>query len=572
MGEGAGVVVLEEYEHAKARGAKIYAEMLGYGLSGDAYHITAPSPDGDGGFRAMKAAMKRRRAGAGRYRLHQRAWHLDHGRHDRTGGGRAADGQCGGGATMSSTKSATGHLLGAAGAIEAIFCILALRDQVAPPTINLDNPDGGDGAGSGAEPGGPAQDRRGAVEQLRLRRHQCLVDPRAGGGLMWRHVAANFLTVAIVLLVVAAGLIAWGQRQYAGTGPLDEAICLQVPRGATLRTVSQDLAARGAVSSAYIFKVGADYAGRAGQIKAGSYLVAPGATMAGIVEAITGSGQSTCGTEVNYRIGVLASDVVLRELDPATNRYVEVVKFDPAQAAAPKEFVDVVDNPDVRFRVTLAEGTTSWQAVEALKRATFLAGELAEVPAEGRLAPDSYEVARGGERAALLAEMQARQDRILADLWAARVEGLPYETPEEALIMASIVEKETGVPEERRRVASVFVNRLRQGIKLQTDPSVIYGLTKGQGALGRGLRQSELRSNTPYNTYVIDGLPPAPIANPGRESIAAALEPEVTDDLFFVADGSGGHAFAETLAEHNANVAKWRAIEAQQTAPAADGN
>jgi len=389
---------------------------------------------------------------------------------------------------------------------------------------------------------------------------------------MWRHVAANFLTVAILLLVVAAGLIAWGQRQYAGPGPLDKAICLQVPRGATLRTVSQDLAARGAVSSAYIFKVGADYAGRAGQIKAGSYLVAPGASMDGIVEAITGSGQSTCGTEVNYRIGVLASDVVLRELDPATNRYVEVVKFDPAQAAAPKEFVDVVDNPDVRFRVTLAEGTTSWQAVEALKRATFLAGELAEVPAEGRLAPDSYEVVRGGERAALLAEMQARQDRILADLWAARVEGLPYETPEEALVMASIVEKETGVPEERRRVASVFVNRLRQGMKLQTDPTVIYGLTKGQGALGRGLRQSELRSNTPYNTYVIDGLPPAPIANPGRESIAAALEPEVTDYLFFVADGSGGHAFAGTLAEHNANVAKWRAIEAQQTAPAADGN
>ncbi|MCB2134776.1 MAG: endolytic transglycosylase MltG, partial [Rhodobacteraceae bacterium] len=134
----------------------------------------------------------------------------------------------------------------------------------------------------------------------------------------------------------------------------------------------------------------------------------------------------------------------------------------------------------------------------------------------------------------------------------------------EALIMASIVEKETGIPEERPRVASVFINRLRQGIKLQTDPTVIYGLTKGQGILGRGLRQSELRGNTPYNTYVIDGLPPTPIANPGRESIAAALNPETTDYLFFVADGTGGHAFARTLAEHNDNVAKWRAIEAQQ--------
>ena len=130
--------------------------------------------------------------------------------------------------------------------------------------------------------------------------------------------------------------------------------------------------------------------------------------------------------------------------------------------------------------------------------------------------------------------------------------------------MASIVEKETGVPEERRRVASVFVNRLEQGIKLQTDPTVIYGITKGQGLLGRGLRQSELRGRTPYNTYVIDGMPPTPIANPGKASIEAALDPDSTSYLFFVADGTGGHAFAETLAEHNDNVTRWRAIEAER--------
>ena len=381
---------------------------------------------------------------------------------------------------------------------------------------------------------------------------------------MWRNIASNFLTVAIVLLAAAAALVAWGQRQYNGPGPLAEAICYRVESGASLRGVASDLADEGAVTSAYIFRVGADYEDKARSLKAGSFLITPKASMAEIVESITGSGQSTCGTEVNFRIGVNGADVVVRELDPATNRYEEVAKFDPATEAAPDAYVERAEDPAVRFRITLAEGATSWQIVEALKRAEFLSGEIGEVPAEGRLAPDSYEVTRGADRAELLAEMQRRQEAILADLWAARADGLPYETPEEALIMASIVEKETGVPEERGQVASVFRNRLDQGMKLQTDPTVIYGLTKGQGVLGRGLRQSELRGRTPYNTYVIDGLPPTPIANPGRESIAAALNPDDTPFLFFVADGTGGHAFAETLDEHNENVAKWRAIEAEQ--------
>ncbi|WP_347313104.1 endolytic transglycosylase MltG [Defluviimonas sp. SAOS-178_SWC] len=381
---------------------------------------------------------------------------------------------------------------------------------------------------------------------------------------MWRNIASNFLTIAILLLVMAAGLVAWGQRQYAGPGPLAEAICFKVERGATLRRVATDLSGQGAIASEYIFRVGADYEDKAGSLKAGSFLITPNASMQEIVDTITRSGQSTCGTEVNFRIGVNASDIVVRELDPATNRYEEVVKFDPSAEAVPQDYLDRAQESDVRFRITLAEGVTSWQVVDALKRAEFLDGEAGEVPPEGHLAPDSYEVVRGGSRADLLAEMRRRQEAVLAELWASRAEGLPYATPEEALTMASIVEKETGVPEERPRVASVFLNRLAQGMKLQTDPTVIYGLTKGQGVLGRGLRQSELRGRTPYNTYVIDGLPPTPIANPGRESIAAALDPETTDYLFFVADGSGGHAFATTLAEHNDNVAKWRAIEAQQ--------
>ena len=387
---------------------------------------------------------------------------------------------------------------------------------------------------------------------------------------MWRSVASNALTLFVVLLAVAAGVLAWGRKEFTGPGPLADAVCIKVERGASLAQISRVLETRGAVTDARIFRIGADYADRSDDLKFGSYLVPPGASMSQVLEIVTAGGQSTCGREANFRIGVTGADIVLRELDPATDSYVEVVKFDVTQPA-PAAFVDAAGDDDLRWRVTLAEGVTSWQVVDSLRRADFLTGEIAAVPAEGTLAPDSYEVTRGADRAALIAEMEARQARVLADLWAARAEGLPYASPEEALIMASIVEKETGIAAERRLVASVFLNRVAQGMRLQTDPTVIYGITKGEGVLGRGLRQSELRRETPYNTYVIDGLPPTPIANPGQLSIEAALNPESSDYLFFVADGTGGHVFAVTLAEHNANVAKWRAIEAQRAADGVDG-
>ena len=212
----------------------------------------------------------------------------------------------------------------------------------------------------------------------------------------------------------------------------------------------------------------------------------------------------------------------------------------------------------------MAEGVTSWQVVDALSRVDVLTGEVDEVPAEGTLAPHSYEVNVGESRTDLLEEMQERQSALLVAAWEGRADGLPIRSMDEALVLASIIEKETGVPEERRQVAAVFVNRLNQGMKLQTDPTVIYGITKGEGILGRGLRQSELRKETPWNTYVIDGLPPTPIANPGLEALKATARPLETDDLFFVADGTGGHVFATTLADHNANVVKWRKIEAQR--------
>ncbi|KKN32381.1 hypothetical protein LCGC14_0814280, partial [marine sediment metagenome] len=224
---------------------------------------------------------------------------------------------------------------------------------------------------------------------------------------------------------------------------------------------------------------------------------------------------------------------------------------------------------DTRFRIAMAEGVTSWQVVEGLKAIDMLTGTVSDVPAEGILAPDSYEVTEGEDRNEVISLMIASQEKRLAAAWDGRDPGLPVESPEELLILASIVEKETGVPEEREQVASVFVNRLNQGMRLQTDPTVIYGITKGQGVLGRGLRRSELRGETPFNTYVIPGLPPAPIANPGRASLMAAAQPAKEDFVFFVADGTGGHAFAVTLEQHNANVARWRKIESERGAEAA---
>ena len=380
---------------------------------------------------------------------------------------------------------------------------------------------------------------------------------------MWRSVASNALTLFIVVLIAAAGLLAWGRHQYSGPGPLSAAVCVKVDRGASLSQVSQNLAAQGAISDARIFRIGADYSGKAKGLKYGSYLVPAGASMAEIVDLLTAGGASTCGREVNYRIGVAKAEIVLRETDPATNSLVEVVKFDPA-GEVPAVYAEAKEAGDLRWQITLAEGVTSWQVVNALKQADFLSGEVAEVPAEGSLAPDAYDVDANEDRGSLLTKMQAKQKAIIEELWPLRAEGLPYDSPEEAMVMASIVEKETGIAAERPMVASVFVNRLREGMKLQTDPTVIYGITKGEGVLGRGLRASELRRATPYNTYLIEGLPPGPIANPGRLSIEATLHPARSDYLYFVADGTGGHVFARTLAEHNQNVAKWREIEAQQ--------
>ncbi|MDF1854897.1 endolytic transglycosylase MltG [Pseudooceanicola sp.] len=382
---------------------------------------------------------------------------------------------------------------------------------------------------------------------------------------MWRAVASNAFTLLIVAAFLLGGVILWGKNEYSSDGPLAQAICLRVPGGSNMARISRDLEESGAISSGPLFRIGADYAGKSDDLKAGSFLIPSGASMEEIVDIVTRGGASTCGIEVVYRIGVTRSVIEVRELDPATNRFVETAEFSPADGEVPEEYSKVRQAADTRYRIALAEGVTSWQVVDALSRFDVLSGEVKEIPAEGMLAPDSYEVRNGAARAALLAQMGEAQAALLAAAWESRAEDLPISTMEEALTLASIIEKETGVAEERGLVASVFVNRLRRGMKLQTDPTVIYGITGGKEVLGRGLRQSELRRETPYNTYVITGLPPTPIANPGRASLEAAVNPPDSDYLFFVADGTGGHAFAATLEEHNRNVANWRKIEAERS-------
>jgi UPF0755 protein len=389
---------------------------------------------------------------------------------------------------------------------------------------------------------------------------------------MWKHIASNALTILILGLIAVVGAIAWGQQQYVADGPLDTAICVRVEPGSTMRRVSRDLEAQGAVSSGSIFRIGAEYSDKARQLKAGSFLVPEGASMAEIVDLVTRGGMSTCGTEVVYRIGVTGQDIQIRDLDPESRRFVTEAEFDPAAGPVPDRYAEVREESDTRYRVTLAEGVTSWQVVEALKAADFLTGEVDAVPAEGALAPDSYEVRAGSDRATLLADMVTRQAVRVAEVWANRAEDLPFGSPEEMVILASIIEKETSIGEERPLVSSVLVNRLNQGWRLQFDPTIIYGITRGEGTLGRpisrgdrsGATEQRIHGEITYNTYQIDGLPAGPIGNPGLASMEAAVNPAETEFMFFVADGTGGHAFSVTLNEHNANVDRLRAIEAER--------
>ena len=312
----------------------------------------------------------------------------------------------------------------------------------------------------------------------------------------------------LVLILVAAALVGGIvlERAFEASGPLVEQTVVHIPRGAGLSDTARQLEMAGAVGSAGQFALGSWLRGGSRSLKAGEYVIHAGASMEEIYAKIR------------------SGDVLQR-------------------------------------RVLIPEGSTAADVVATLAENPFLSGSAPEAPEQGAVAPNTYFFVRGEERNAILERMRRAQEGILEDLWPQRDAGLPFETPEEALVLASIIEKETAVPEERNRVASVFVNRLRRGMRLQSDPTVIFGLTDGREPLGRQLRRSDLELESPYNTYRVRGLPPGPICNPGRASIAAALRPEETDFLYFVADGSGGHAFAKTLEEHNRNVARWRRIQ-----------
>jgi UPF0755 protein len=223
----------------------------------------------------------------------------------------------------------------------------------------------------------------------------------------------------------------------------------------------------------------------------------------------------------------------------------------------------IVEGKVVQHSVTLPEGLTSEQIVARLADSDIFSGTIREIPREGTMLPETYKFPRGTSREQVIQRMQAAQKRLVAEIWEHRNPDVPLKSPEQLVTLASIVEKETGKADERSRVAAVFANRLQKKMKLQSDPTIIYGLVGGKGTLGRPIKRSEINQPSPYNTYVIDGLPPGPIANPGRASLEAAANPARTRDLFFVADGTGGHAFSESLDVHAKNVAKLRAIEKQ---------
>jgi len=285
---------------------------------------------------------------------------------------------------------------------------------------------------------------------------------------------------------------------------------------------------------------------RPGPLAAGATVIVPkGATVADIAVSLREAGVIT--STLAFRAAV--------RLAPAPLQAGEY-RF-PAQASLQTTLAMLQAGETVKRRLTVPEGMTSRQVVALLTEAEGLTGEVAAPPVEGALLPETYNYAWGDSRAEMIRRMSQAMTTTVEDLWAARDPALPLSSPQDAVILASIVEKETGIASERPRVAAVFLNRLRLGMKLQADPTVAYAVYGGSG-VGPPLTLTDLQYASPYNTYAVAGLPPGPIANPGRAALAAVLQPAATDELYFVADGSGGHVFARTLNEHQRNVARWR--------------
>ncbi|MDX2264893.1 MAG: endolytic transglycosylase MltG [Hyphomicrobiales bacterium] len=343
-------------------------------------------------------------------------------------------------------------------------------------------------------------------------------EPPRGSKKRLQHPVLIFLNTFITLLLIGviglAGLFYFVRTQFDKAGPLTHPTVVVIPSGAGPISIARQLERERIIADQRIFMASVLYFRAHKKLKAGEYAIKQGASIRQVLDTI-------------------------------------------------------IEGKAILYSVSVPEGMTSEQVVERLRANEDLVGEIAEIPPEGSLLPDTYKFSRGTSREELLRRMRADQEKFVDQIWDKRDRNLPFSTKAEAIILASIVEKETGRADERHRVAAVFVNRLRKKMRLQSDPTTIYGITGGKGPLGRPIYRSDLDRDTPYNTYKIAGLPPTPIANPGRAAIEAVLSPAKVSDLYFVADGTGGHAFAETLADHNRNVAKWRVIERERAEEAA---
>ena len=332
--------------------------------------------------------------------------------------------------------------------------------------------------------------------------------PPPAGGLI--RFVSGVLTLLLGIMVMVGALSALLYHQFESAGPLPVSRVVAIPKGEGRIEIATRLERQGIISNRWTFI--ASYLLRNAlsdspvELKAGEYEIKKHASMADVLNTL-------------------------------------------------------VQGKSILLKLTIPEGLTSQQIVERVRGEPDLDGEITDIPQEGSLLPDTYRFSKGMARQELLERMQVEMQRYLAQAWANRQADLPLKSPQEAIIFASIVEKETGRPDERSRVAGVFMNRLRTGMRLQSDPTVIYGIAGGQGGLGRPITRADLHQQTAHNTYQIKGLPPTPICNPGRSAIDAALKPAETKELFFVADGSGGHAFSTTLIQHNAAVSNWRKVE-----------
>lgn len=326
-----------------------------------------------------------------------------------------------------------------------------------------------------------------------------------------------FVYTATLTIIGFVGLGYWIIHEYKKTGPLDKETVFIIDQGENAHTIADRLEEQNIIASADIFKFGLRYLGQDSFLKAGEYVLEPGMSMQNVIATLQ------------------------------TGR-------------------------TIQYKFTIPECVTSYEVMNIVNQIDILEGELLTPPLEGSIFPDTYHFVRGESKDDVIARMQNEMNSVLERLWRLNNGSDFLKSPQEALILASIVEKESGNPEERKRVAGLFLNRLKKGVRLQSDPTVIYGIvdgkpkTDGKGPLGRRLLRKDLEFDTPYNTYLYPDLPPTPICNPGEASIEAVLNPEEHDYIYMVADGTGGHAFAITLREHNDNVAKWRKIRAEQEA------